>query len=191
MQKSRNIKTSKDAKVTPGLLFKRPAGSPKKPSPCIPVLTNCFVIGALTLTYDYYWSFYEPCEAKVCFMSPEGPFQGGFNHIYDTHTHTQGSGFREAHVGFPLTNTHTHSQAHSFCILINPQAGFVGLCTACFFYLDLQLSQLTGRSGPVRRAKSSSWEHGSSEQTLHIYHDEVSYCAPFEASDTLGWMNEC
>lgn len=118
-------------------------------------------------------------KQKYALCHPRAPSEADST-IYTTHAHThtqlhtQGSGFREAHVGFPLTNTHMQ-----FLHFYKPLSGIRWLAS-CMFLLSRFAAFSTHRAkwtSPCR-AKSSSWEHGSSEQTLRIHHDEVSYCAP-------------
>lgn len=106
---------------------------------CVPILAKYSMVGALTLTYDYYWSFYEPCEAKIFFMPPVGPVQARLNHIRYT-TYTLGALSSDRHVWDFPTETHTlfHHDAmfrifrpvHSMS-LIRPFAAFLTQTVKC------------------------------------------------------------
>lgn len=77
------------------------------------------MIGALTLTYDYYWSFYEPCEEESALYATRGSSPARA----EAHTAEEGSEFTQTHVGLPPSNMHTLS------ITIQLYMGNVGLCT--------------------------------------------------------------
>lgn len=55
------------------------------------------MIGALTLTYDYYWSFYEPCEEESALYATRGSSPARA----EAHTAEEGSEFTQTHVGLP------------------------------------------------------------------------------------------
>ena len=47
-------KRARDKRMTEGPFLKRPMGGVEQTLPCVPILTNYSVMGAPTLTYDYY-----------------------------------------------------------------------------------------------------------------------------------------
>lgn len=136
------------------------------------------------VTCDHYWSFYEPCAAKIRFTGKGGVLpQAGS--VYAAHAGAPGSG---RHMWDLVKHTHTR---HT-----KPSSTFYEGQWSIFFWLvyNTSLIHSQGWSEPERstEAYSSSWEYCSSERTWNVYNGEVNlYAAPLRPVKTETTVKQC